>query len=113
MTWSGNDRATEPLSYEQLETLPYLTYSMGPLASMIDTLLEELDHPRTADTVVESFLLGSFLLRGTPQITFLQSRLAQKLKHLADLNHHLASPLHQSAGASMAAVAHPRARPRA
>lgn len=84
-TWSGNDHISGQLTYEQLDSLPYLTYSLGPSASMVDTLLQGLDHPRQADTLVSSFLLGAFLLRGTLQVTFLQARLAHQLQHLADL----------------------------
>jgi LysR family nod box-dependent transcriptional activator len=83
--WEGNDRVSGQLTYEQLDGLPYLTYRIGPVASMVDTLLEELGHPREADTVVPSFLLGPFLLRGTPQVTFLQARLAHRLKRAAGL----------------------------
>jgi DNA-binding transcriptional LysR family regulator len=52
---------------------------------MVDTLLRELGHPPTPDTLVESFLLGPLLLRGTRQITFVQERLAHRLAAAAEL----------------------------
>jgi DNA-binding transcriptional LysR family regulator len=50
VAWRGNTEVSDPLTFEQLAQLPYLTYSLGPLASMVDTLLRELGHWRRADT---------------------------------------------------------------
>lgn len=83
--WRKNNEVTDPLTFEQLGRLPYLSYRVGPIEFMVDTLLGELGHHRRPDTLVESFLLGSLLLRGTRQITFLQERLARRLAHAAEL----------------------------
>jgi DNA-binding transcriptional LysR family regulator len=83
--WRGNGEVSDPLTLQQLELLPYLSYKLGPVESMVDTLLEELGHHREADTLVESFLVGPLLLRGTRQITFLQERLARQLAEVAQL----------------------------
>jgi LysR family nod box-dependent transcriptional activator len=85
VAWRGNTEVSDPLDFAQLARLPYLTYSLGPLASMVDTLLQELGHWRRADTVVESFVIGPLVLKGTRQITFVQQRLADKLKDTAEL----------------------------
>ena len=85
VVWRGNTEVSDPLTFEQLARLPYLAYSLGPLASMVDTLLQDLGHSRQADTVVESFVIGPLLLKGTRQITFAQERLATSLKHAAHL----------------------------
>ena len=85
VAWRGNTEVSDPLTFEQLAHLPYLTYSLGPLASMVDTLLRELGHWRRADTVVESFVMGPFLLRGTRHVAFVQQRLANSLQDAAEL----------------------------
>lgn len=73
--------AKDPLTFSQLDRLPYLSYTVGP----VDALLRELGHPRAPDTLVESFVLGPLLLRGTRQITFVQERLARRLATTAEL----------------------------
>jgi LysR family nod box-dependent transcriptional activator len=83
--WRENTEVSDPLTFDRLAQLPYLTYSLGPLASMVDTLLEELGHPPRADTVVESFVIGPLLLKGTRQVTFVQQRLAEVLMDTAEL----------------------------
>ncbi len=85
VVWRGNTEVTDPLTFEQFARLPYLSYSLGPLASMVDTLLQELGHWRQADTVVESFVIGPLLLKGTRQVTFAQQRLATSLKQAGQL----------------------------
>lgn len=85
VAWRGNTEVSDPLTFEQLAELPYLTYSLGPLASMVDTLLRELGHWRRADTVVESFVIGPFLLKGTRHVAFVQQRLANSLQQAAEL----------------------------
>ncbi len=85
VAWRGNSEVSDPLTFDQLARLPYLTYSLGPLDSMVDTLLRELGHWRRADTVVESFVIGPLLLRGTRHVAFVQQRLANSLEHAAEL----------------------------
>ena len=79
--WRHNRAVKEPLTLGQLDRVPYLSYTVGP----VDALLRELGHPRTPDTVVESFVLGPLLLRGTRQLTFVQQRLARRLAATAEL----------------------------
>jgi len=83
--WRGNPEISGRLTFRQLARLPYLTYNLGPLASMVDTLFEELGHVRRGDTIVESFVIGALLLKGTRQVTFLQQRLATLLSDQAEL----------------------------
>lgn len=83
--WRDNHEASEPMTFEQLDRLPYLSYRLGPLELMVDALLREQGHPRAADTLVESFVVGALLLRGTRQVTFLQERLARLLADVAQL----------------------------
>lgn len=79
--WLDNPDIKAPLTFAQLDRLPYLSYTVGP----VDALLRELGHPRAPDTLVESFVLGPLLLRGTRQITFVQERLAHRLLATAEL----------------------------
>jgi DNA-binding transcriptional LysR family regulator len=79
--WRHNLDAEEPLTFAQLDRLPYLSYTVGP----VDSLLRELGHPRAPDAIVESFVLGPLLVRGTRQITFVHERLAHRLAAAAEL----------------------------
>ena len=79
--WRHNPDAEEPLTFAQLDRLPYLSYTVGP----VDSLLRELGHPRTPDAIVESFVLGPLLVRGTRQVTFVHERLAHRLAAAAEL----------------------------
>ena len=79
--WRYNRDIEEPLTLGQLDRLPYLSYSVGP----VDPLLRELGHPRAPDTLVDSFVLGPLLLPGTRHITFVQERLARRLAATAEL----------------------------
>lgn len=100
--WRHNRDVTEPLTFAQLERLPYLSYSIGP----IDALLRELGHPRAPDTLVESFVLGPLLIRGTRQVTFLQQRLAHRLASAAQLR--LLTPPFESPALVETMAWHPR-----
>ena len=79
--WRHNADVEDPLTLAQIDRQPYLGYTVGP----VDHLLGDPGHVRAPDTVVESFLLGPFLLRGTRQITFIQQRLADRLRAAAEL----------------------------
>lgn len=83
--WRGNREVSGRVTFKQLARLPYLTYNLGPLTPMVDTLFEELGHVRHPDTVAESFVIGALLLKGTRHITFLQQRLATLLTDPAEL----------------------------
>jgi DNA-binding transcriptional LysR family regulator len=100
--WRKNGDVEEPLTFAQLDRLPYLSYSVGP----IDALLRELGHPRAPDTLVESFVLGPLLLRGTRQITFVQERLAHRLAATAELR--VLTPPFESPTLVEAMTWHPR-----
>src|SRR5262249_20732717 len=101
--WRNNRHVKGPLTLDQVDDLPYLSYSVGP----IDSLLRELGHPRVPETVVESFLLAPFLLRGTRQITFVQARLARRLAAPAELR--LLEPPFESPKLVETMTWHPRA----
>lgn len=85
VAWRENHEVSDPMTFDELNRLPYLSYRLGPLELMLDALLRELGHPRSADTLVESFVVGALLLRGTRQVTFLQERLARLLVDVAEL----------------------------
>jgi LysR family transcriptional regulator, nod-box dependent transcriptional activator len=101
--WRKNRHVKAPLTLDQVDNLPYLSYTVGP----IDSLLGELGHPRVPETVVESFLLGPLLLRGTRQITFVQERLARRLAATAELR--LLKPPFESPTLVETMTWHPRA----
>jgi DNA-binding transcriptional LysR family regulator len=106
VAWKRNHRAREPLTFAQFEELPYLSYKLGPVLAMVDETLLGLDRPRQPDTIVSSFLLGAFMLRGTSQVTFLQTRLAEKLKGPAELK--LLTPPFPSPTVTETMTWHPR-----
>ena len=85
VAWRANDAVRGRLTFAQLARLPYLTYSLGPLDSMVDALLGELGHGRRGDTIVESFVVGALLVKGTRQVTFVQHRLAAALAEVGEL----------------------------
>jgi DNA-binding transcriptional LysR family regulator len=101
-TWRDNRDVEDPLTFAQIDRLPYLSYSVGP----IDALLHDLGHPRAPDTLVESFVLGPFLLRGTRQLTFVQERLARRLAATAELR--LLDPPFESPSLVETMAWHPR-----
>lgn len=104
--WKRNDRVSDPLTFAQFEALPYLSYRLGPVPAMVDSLLNELEHPRQPATIVSSFLLGAMMLRGTPQVTFLQERLAERLQVAAELK--LLAPPFPSPNVTETMTWHPR-----
>jgi LysR family transcriptional regulator, nod-box dependent transcriptional activator len=101
--WRHNPDIEEPLTFAQLDCLPYLSYTVGP----VDSLLRDLGHPRAPDAIVESFVLGPLLLRGTRQITFVQERLAHQLAATAELR--LLEPPFDSPALVETMAWHPRA----
>jgi DNA-binding transcriptional LysR family regulator len=85
VAWRSNAEVSDPLTWDEFHKLPYLSYRLGSVPSMVDALLEELGHGRQLDAVVEGFVVGALLIRGTRQITFLQERLAQTLREVGEL----------------------------
>jgi LysR family transcriptional regulator, nod-box dependent transcriptional activator len=85
VAWRSNAEVSDPLTWDEFHKLPYLSYRLGSVPSMVDALLEELGHGRQLDAVVEGFVVGALLIRGTRQITFLQERLAQTLRGVGEL----------------------------
>ena len=83
--WRENVGVTDPLTMERFRTLPYLSYRVGQQVTVVDRVMEQIGQPRQPDAVVESFVLGALLLRGTRQVTFLQERLARELESAAEL----------------------------
>ncbi len=105
--WRGNDEVSDPFTFEQLHRLPYLSYRVGPIQFMIDTLLQELGQHRRPDTLVESFLVGSLMLRHTRRVTFLQERLVRRLAEVAELR--LLEPPFETSPLQETMTWHPRA----
>ena len=105
--WRENTEVSDPLTWDQFHRLPYLSYRLGPLPALADSLLEELGHAREIDAVVEGFVVGALLLRGTRQITFLQERLARELESVGELR--LLTPPLQFPPLVETMVWHPRA----
>jgi DNA-binding transcriptional LysR family regulator len=85
VTWAGNAEVGEELTMDDLERLPYLSYRLGPIRSMVDGLLDELDHGRDPTVQVQGFVMGALMLRGTSLVTFLQQRLVDRLAATAEL----------------------------
>jgi DNA-binding transcriptional LysR family regulator len=83
--WRGNPRVTDAMTVADFAEAPYLSFSVGSEPSMVDALLTELGHETRADVLVESFVTGPLLLRGTRLITFIQRRLAGLLAEPAEL----------------------------
>lgn len=85
VVWRDNPAVEDRLTLEDLHRLPYLGYQVGSSASMVDRLLRELGYRREPDTLVESFVVGAHMLRGTLQVTFLQERLATLFRESDEL----------------------------
>jgi DNA-binding transcriptional LysR family regulator len=83
--WRGNASVTDTMSLADVAALPYLTYSVGTEPSMVDSLLTELGQDRRPDVLVQSFVTGALLLKGTRLVSFVQSRLAALFADLAEL----------------------------
>jgi LysR family nod box-dependent transcriptional activator len=83
--WRGNPRVTDTMTIADVAAAPYLSFSVGAEPSMVDALLTELGHDTHADVLVESFVTGPLLLRGTTLVTFVQRRLADLLAEAAEL----------------------------
>jgi DNA-binding transcriptional LysR family regulator len=83
--WRENAEVSDPLTWAQFHRLPYLGFRLGSMPALADSLLDELGHARETDAVVEGFVVGALLLRGTRQITFLQERLARALETVGEL----------------------------
>lgn len=59
VAWRGNAEVSDPLTWDEFHKLPYLSYRLGSVPSMVDALLEELGHGRQLDAVVEGFVVGA------------------------------------------------------
>jgi DNA-binding transcriptional LysR family regulator len=83
--WRGNPRVTDAMAVADVAAAPYLSFSVGSEPSMVDSLLNELGHDTHADVLVEGFVAGLLLLRGTGLVAFVQGRLADLLAEAAEL----------------------------
>jgi DNA-binding transcriptional LysR family regulator len=83
--WRGNPRLTDAMTAADVAASPYLSFRVGSEPSMVDGLLAELGHETRADVVVQSFVTGPLLLRGTRLVTFIQRRLAALLADAGEL----------------------------
>lgn len=83
--WAGNDEVGERIGFDDLERLPYVSYAIHSLPSMVDKCLAEHGHPIRPAAIAENFVTGALLLRGTSCVTFLQRRLVDELREPAAL----------------------------
>ncbi len=81
--WREHPDVGDAIDAGLLARLPYLTYRQGDVRSNADAYLQALGMGRAADTTIESFVLGAFMLRGTRMVTFLQERLVRELSDAA------------------------------
>jgi DNA-binding transcriptional LysR family regulator len=81
--WREHPDVGDRLEPGQLATLPYLDYRRDDIRSNADAHLHALGLVPPADTTIESFVLGAFMLRGTRMVTFLQDRLVRELADAA------------------------------
>jgi DNA-binding transcriptional LysR family regulator len=77
--WREHPDVGDTIDAAQLARLPYLSYRRGEMRSNADVHLHALGMAPHADTTIESFVLGAFMLRGTRLVTFLQERLVREL----------------------------------
>jgi len=85
VVWRQNPDVGKRLTIEHLRRLPYLGYRFGSSTSMADQPLHDHTVTRDPDTLVESFVLGAHMIRGTRQVTFLQERLAKLFQETDEL----------------------------
>lgn len=77
VVWRGNKEVSDPMTLAELTRLPYLAYGLGSAPSMVDAVLREHGLSNHPDMLVESFVVGVNMIRGTRQVTFVQERLAR------------------------------------
>jgi len=85
VVWRGNPNVGASLTLARLQRLPYLGYRIGDKASIADKSLYDGDPTSSPATLLDSFLLGIHMLRGTNQVTLLQERLARLFEESAEL----------------------------
>lgn len=74
----------DKITLEQFSSLPYLATSSGHLRSLAEMQLDFLGIPRNTE-VTTGFGLAPFLLKGTPLVTLIHERLADRVADLAGL----------------------------
>jgi len=77
VVWRENLRVGDELTLETLQALPYLGFQRRGADSNADRRLAEFLPPATGITVVESFVIGLHMIRGTDQVAFVQEHLAK------------------------------------
>lgn len=85
VVWKHNPETGGRLTAEDLRRLPYLGYRFGPADSMADRPLRDRGVIGEPDTLVESFLVGAHMIRGTRQVTLVQERLARLFSESQEL----------------------------
>jgi len=70
---------------DELAKLTYVAYSGGPLRSVAEIQLEELDIHRRIEVSTQGFVVAPFLLRGTQLATVLHEKLAELVCEAAQL----------------------------
>jgi DNA-binding transcriptional LysR family regulator len=80
-----NPDVGEHVTPEQFSRLPYLSYSVGPLAVLADSELDEVGVERRVEVRTQSFVIAPFLLTGTRLVSMVQERLARLVADQARL----------------------------
>jgi DNA-binding transcriptional LysR family regulator len=85
VVWRENVRVGDELTLETLHDLPYLGFRRRGADSNADRRLAEFVSPSNGTTVVESFVIGLHMIRGTSQIAFVQEHLANLFQDAEEL----------------------------
>ncbi len=85
VVWKRNPDVGDRLTVDHIRRLPYLGYRFGPSDSMADRPLRDRGVIAEPDTLVESFVVGAHMIRGTRQVTVLQERLARLFQESQEL----------------------------
>jgi LysR family nod box-dependent transcriptional activator len=85
--WSGHPSVGDTLTEEQFFRLGHLSYNMSnPAGTDTGTVADpHLSQRRRIVASTESFALAPFMLRGTELITLVHRRIAEQVRHAADI----------------------------
>jgi DNA-binding transcriptional LysR family regulator len=80
-----NPDVSDIVTPEQFSRLPYLSYSIGQLAALVDIELDEVGVERRVEVRTQSFVIAPFLLTGTGLVSIVHERLAYLVAEQAGL----------------------------
>ncbi len=85
VVWRHHSEVADRLTADLVRRLPYLGYRFGSADSMADRSFQGSGLIEEPDTLVESFVVGAHMIKGTRQVTVIQERLARAFEDSQEL----------------------------